>query len=122
MPISPPSRPQPLPTPPELPRAPSPRRVAAGRRNHSLRGPHTAEERTRLREAALRNQPWRHASGPRTPAGRAQAAVNGRKRQAGPVSRRQLQAGIDAVFAEIAELWQKCRDIDERGELPSIPQ
>ena len=58
----------------------NPRRVAAGRANRQKRGPLTEEGRARLSEAARRHRPWEHATGPRTAAGRAQAARNGRCR------------------------------------------
>jgi hypothetical protein len=56
------------------------------------------EGRERLRAAAMKNQPWRHSTGPRSARGKAQAAVNGKRRQKGAVSvreRRRLVA--DAV-------------------------
>jgi hypothetical protein len=64
---------------------PNPRRVAAGRLNRRKHKGFTPEGRERLREAALKNRPWRHATGPRTPQGKARAAANGKLRKARPV-------------------------------------
>jgi hypothetical protein len=81
-----------------LPVSPNPKRVAAGRLNHAKRRGLTPEGREQLRQAALRNKPWRHSTGPRTPEGKARAAANGRRRQCGPLSIRQL----DAQLADLA--------------------
>ncbi len=78
-------------------RVPNPPRVAAGRRNSALRGPLTDEGRERLREAALRNRPWERSTGPRTPEGKAKAALNGKARQIGPLSVRELRAELSRV-------------------------
>jgi hypothetical protein len=76
---------------------PNPNRVAAGRRNRAKRGPLTAAGRDRLREAARRNAPWQHSTGPQTPNGKRKVAQNGRSRQRGAVSvrerRREAQLG-----------------------------
>ena len=85
--------------------APNPRRVAAGRRNRAKRGPLSAAGRERLREAALRNKPWKHSTGPKTRAGRAQSARNGKQRQRGPRSLREVRAAL----AEIRELIRHMR-------------
>ncbi len=59
------------------------------------------EGRERLRAAALRDQPWKHSTGPRTARGRAQSVVNGKRRQKGPISvrerRRQVADAADMV-------------------------
>lgn len=39
----------------------------------------STEGRRRLREAAQRNRPWEHATGPRTPQGKARSSQNARK-------------------------------------------
>ena len=72
---------------------PNPRRVAAGRRNWLKRGPLTAAGRERLRQSAIKNQPWRWSTGPRTPEGKAKVAANGRKHQKGAKSVRELRGG-----------------------------
>jgi hypothetical protein len=86
------------------PKAPNPKRVAAGKRNRSRRGPLTEAGRQRLRDAALAGQPWRQASGPRTPAGKARAAANGRWRQRG-------QRSVREIRAELAELNTWLREL-----------
>ena len=84
---------------------PNPRRVAAGRLNRARRGPVTPAERERLRQAALRNRPWQHSTGPRTPAGRAQSILNGKRRQRGPQSVREIRAELK----EVRELVRRMR-------------
>jgi hypothetical protein len=44
--------------------------------------------------AALKNQPWRFSTGPRTAAGKAQMVLNGKKRQLGPRSVREVRADL----------------------------
>jgi len=75
----------------------NPRRVAAGRRNRALRGPLTPGGRQRLREAALRGRPWRFATGPRTAAGKARVARNGRGRLEGEPSARAVRRQLAAL-------------------------
>jgi hypothetical protein len=77
------------------------RRVLVGRENRKKRGPLSPECRQRLRAAALENQPWRRSTGPRTPAGKAQAARNGKTRQIGPRSVREVRADLAEVAALI---------------------
>lgn len=57
---------------------PNPNRVAAGRRNRQLRKGLTPKGLATLRATALGNQPWKHSTGPRTAAGKAKSAANGR--------------------------------------------
>jgi hypothetical protein len=83
---------------------PNPKRVSAGRRNRRQRNGLTPEGRERLRRAALLHQPWRFSTGPRTAAGKARAALNGRARQKGPISVRQLRAGLADVRALAREM------------------
>src|SRR5947209_2080062 len=78
-------------------RLPNPRRVAAGKRNWALRKGLTEEGRRRLQEAALRNQPWKHSTGPRTPEGKARSAQNAKKRQLGPRSVREIKRDLADV-------------------------
>src|SRR5262249_34904384 len=87
------------------PPSPNPRRVAAGKLNRQKRGPLTPEGRERLRQAALANRPWEHATGPRTPEGKARAAANGKARQKGERSVREVRAllgGLRALLAGMA--------------------
>ena len=83
---------------------PNPRRVAAGKRNRGKRQGLTAEGREKLRQQALLCQPWRQATGPRTPEGKARAAQNGKVRQTGVVSTRTLAR-------ELVEVQRLLRDM-----------
>ena len=72
-------------------RNPNPRRVASGKANQACWRGFTAEGLRTLSEAARRNRPWEHSTGPRTAAGKKKAADNGRKRQKGPRSVREVR-------------------------------
>lgn len=97
-------------------RRPSPARVAAGMENRKKRKGLTPEGRERLRQAAFKNRPWRFSTGPTTPEGKARVALNGKHRQTGPVSVRELRAeladlealvgGMKASQTLVAELLQ----------------
>jgi len=85
----------------------NPRRVAAGRRNRALRGPLSPDGRDRLREAALANRPWRFSTGPRSVAGKLRVAENGRGRQVGEPSAREVRrqlAALGGLAADMAAL------------------
>jgi hypothetical protein len=69
---------------------PSPRSVA-GKANRARRNGLTPAGREKLRQAALAKKPWVFSTGPRTAAGKAQAALNGKHRQLGPISIRELR-------------------------------
>jgi hypothetical protein len=99
---------------PEPPKQPNPRRVAAGRLNRMKRGPLTEEGRRKLREAALRNRPWEHGAGPRTQEGKARVALNGKARQKGNLSVRELRA----TLADVRELVRQMRET--RARLSSL--
>jgi len=93
---------------------PNPKRVAAGRRNR-LKWPGVTEAgRHRLREAALRNQPWKRSTGPRTAEGKARVALNAKRRQQhGAMSRREVRrelAGLDGVIDQLAEIRRQIQD------------
>jgi hypothetical protein len=91
-------------------------RVLAGRRNRLLRGPLTEAGRQRLREAALRHQPWRFSTGPTSEAGKRNAAANGRYNQQGQLSVREARVeGKRArdLAAAAGTLW---RDLLGRSE------
>lgn len=75
----------------------NPKRVAAGKRNRALRGRLSAESRQRLRDLAIRNQPWTFSTGPCTVAGKVRVADNGRTRQTGAISKRQMRADLVAA-------------------------
>jgi hypothetical protein len=76
---------------------PNPKRVAAGKRNRQRRKGLTPAGRERLRQQALTQQPWQHASGPTTSAGKAQAARNGKTRQRGEQSVRERKGLLRAL-------------------------
>jgi hypothetical protein len=80
----------------------SPRRVEAGRKNRQLRGSLSPAALQRLREAALRDRPWVHATGPRTEEGKRAATANGKLRQLGPTSVREARAELKAMRGLLA--------------------
>src|SRR5262245_28008118 len=53
------------------------------------------EGREKLRQAAVANRPWEHSTGPRTPEGKARSAANGKVRQKGPYSTREIQRMVE---------------------------
>ena len=83
---------------------PSPRRVAAGRANRQKRRGPTPEGRERLRQAARANRPWEHTTGPRTPEGKARAARNGKARQKGEQSVREVRRSLAEVVGLAADM------------------
>ena len=65
------------------------------------------ETRQLLREAVLRNRPWERSTGPRTFLGKARSAANGRYRQRGAKSVRELRgevADVQGMTAAMAAL------------------
>ena len=68
------------------------------------------EGRERLRESALRDRPWLHSTGPRTPDGKARVALNGKARQKGRLSVRELRASL----ADVRELVRRMRETRSR--------
>jgi len=85
----------------------SPKRIAAGKLNRAKRRGLTADGRERLRRSARINRPWVFSTGPRTAEGKARAAANGRLRQKGEQSCRQLRAmlaGLGQITGEMAAL------------------
>ena len=85
----------------------NPNRVRAGRLNQRKCRPWTPERRERARERALRHRPWQFSTGPRTSAGKRRVAANGRSRQTGHRSIRQLRAevaDVDSLTALMAGL------------------
>lgn len=77
--------------------APNPRRAAAGKKNRAKRKGLTPEGRQRLRDLAIENKPWAKSTGPKTAAGKAQAAANGKRRQADRLSVRELRSKLAAI-------------------------
>ena len=92
---------------------PNPRRVAAGRANRLRRGPLTEAGRKRLRAKAIEHEPWLQSTGPRSEAGRAQAASNGRHRQAGLLSGRQARAKLAEVRSLIRAIHETRRRLQD---------
>lgn len=95
---------------PPAPTGPNPRRQAAGRLNRQKRKGLTEAGREKLRQSAIRNQPWRHSSGPKTEAGKRRSSYNGRYRQTGKISIRQGKAELRKSAAcadELSSLLQK---------------
>ena len=95
---------KPAPATTAAPHQPNPKRVAAGKLNRMKRKGLTPEGRERLRQAALRHQPWRFSTGPRSPEGKARVALNGRTGQKGPVSVRQLRAQLSELRLLVREM------------------
>ena len=66
------------------------------------------EGREKLRQAAVANRPWEHSTGPRTPEGKARSAANGKVRQKGPFSTREIQRMVEPyrqLLVEAKVLW-----------------
>jgi hypothetical protein len=85
-----------------------PHRVEIGRKNRLKWKGFTPEGLERVRQAARKTQPWKRSTGPRTPKGKAQAVLNGKRRQKGRLSVRELQAelaNLDGLFQQMA----RCR-------------
>ena len=99
---------------------PNPRRVAAGRLNRGKRGPLTPEGRERLRQAALAGRPWRFATGPKTAAGKARVAENGKRRLGGESSAREVRrqlAALGNLATDMAALRRLAQRPHRGGEL-----
>jgi hypothetical protein len=94
--------------------SPNSKRVEAGRRNWLKRRGLTPEGAEKLRQSALTHKPWAYSTGPRTPAGKDQARRNGKTRQKGHRSVRevrQLLAQVQCLTLEMAA----GRGLVERG-------
>jgi hypothetical protein len=72
----------------------------------------TDETRARWRAAALKNQPSRHSTGPKTPAGKAQAVRNGKKRQTGELSHRELRALAKQMRAFVRQSAAEFKELE----------
>ncbi|MBM4072098.1 MAG: hypothetical protein FJ271_24705 [Planctomycetes bacterium] len=71
----------------------------------------TPEGQEKLRQSALLHRPWSHATGPITAEGKARAASNGKVRQKGDRSVRELRrlaGAIDALVDNMAALRRCC--------------
>ena len=97
------------------PRPKNPKRVAAGQVNRAQRGPLTEAGRERLRVAIGRVRPWERATGPRTAPGRGQAARNGKRRQLGPRSVREMRSELAAARSLLRGLQAAGRERESPG-------
>ena len=79
----------------------NPKRVLAGRSNRMKRGPLPLESIYRMRDAINRKKPWQLSTGPRTPAGKAIVARNGKVRQSNLRSIREIRADICGIMCLI---------------------
>jgi hypothetical protein len=93
------------------------RRSEINRRNRAKWRGFTPDGLEKLRAAAMINQPWRYTTGPRTAAGKARSAQNGRYRQKGEKSSRELRTELADVFAFIHEM-----DAARRSLMSSEPR
>ncbi len=86
-------------------KAPNAKRVAAGRLNRAKRKSLTPDGAERVRQAALRNRPWVHSTGPKTAEGKKRSAANGLRRakggQSANAARREVAALRDFLAAMI---------------------
>lgn len=80
------------------------------------RGPLTPEGRERLRQAALQNRPWELATGPRTAEGKQRSAANGRAKQRGPKSVRELRREVADVHRLIKEMTLSLKAVADRRD------
>ena len=78
---------------------PNPRRVAANRRNRAKRKGLSPAGREKLRQTALKHRPWRFSTGPRTPEGKAKAALSCKRRRKGAKSVRELRTEMGELNA-----------------------
>jgi hypothetical protein len=83
---------------------PNPKMVAAGRLNRLKRGPLTPEGLERLRQSALKNQPWLKATGPKTPAGKKRSGQHNKLRRKGSIPIRQIYAELTGISGLTADM------------------
>jgi hypothetical protein len=62
------------------------------------------EGRERLRAAAMKHRPWKYSTGPRSALGRAQADVNGKRRQKGALSVRERRRQVADVLETVKSM------------------
>ncbi len=104
-------------------KTPNPRRVIAGMANFRKRRGLTPEGRLKLQEAARFHQPWWDSTGPRSPEGKAKAALNGRRTKRGYTGVRALRREISAVKAMICQMQAaRAEVISVLSKLPSKEQ
>lgn len=100
---------------------PNPKRVAAGYRNRALRGPLTESGRQKLRESALLHRPWEHSTGPRTDVGKVYASRNGKRRQKGEYSRRELIHIFYEMQCELVAIQQRRQALEAQMAKAASP-
>jgi hypothetical protein len=64
----------------------------------------TPEGRSRLRQSALVNRPWLHSTGPKSVAGKARVAENGKRRLGGEPSAREVRRQLAALTGLVADM------------------
>jgi len=64
----------------------------------------TSAGREKLRQTALKHQPWRFSTGPRTAEGKRVVALNGKRRQKGAKSVREIRAELGELNALLAAM------------------
>ena len=89
----------------------NPKRVLAGRINRMKRGPLSLETMHRMRDAINRKKPWQLSTGPRTPAGKAIVARNGKVRQINSRSIREIRADICEIMCLIEANRRSWEDV-----------
>jgi hypothetical protein len=72
----------------------------------------TPETRAKWRAAILANKPWRFSTGPKTAEGKAQVVRNGKKRQHGEFSCRELAALAREARALLREIETEGKKLD----------
>jgi hypothetical protein len=82
----------------------------AEKRSSRQSGCLTAAGRERLRQAILERRPWQWATGPKTSAGKAKSALNGKARQKGEKSAQEKRT----EFAVIHRLMKSMGDLRTR--------
>jgi len=80
------------------------RRVEANRRNRRKRKGLSPAGREKLRQTALKHQPWRFSTGPRTAEGKAKVALNGKRCQKDAKSVREIQTELGESNALLAAM------------------
>jgi hypothetical protein len=87
-----------------------PGRFRIARENRARWRGHSVAGLERLRQAALRNRPWRFSTGPRTPEGKVICAANGRRLKRDIYSFPEIRGEIkqaNALALALAELRER---------------
>ena len=98
----------------------NPKRVQAGRSNRMKRGPLPLESIYRMRDAINRKKPWQLSTGPRTPAGKAIVARNGKVRQRNSRSIREIRADICGIMCMIEANRKSWEEVFNREFLKAL--